>query len=205
MRTQASRRLYVGLALTMLLGALCLFVHGAAQAHGKTTVGDYDVVIGFHNEPAVVGMLNSLDLFVTKTDTGDPVNGLEQTLQAEVTFGSQTKQVDLYPQEDLDGAYGADIIPTRAGDYTWHIWGDIEGTPADVSMTSSPTTFDTVAEPSELSFPDAEPSLENLSAQAGAARQSALIALVVGVVGVLIGVVGVIMAITARRQSGTSS
>jgi hypothetical protein len=189
MRTQASRRLYVGLALTMLLGALCLFVHGAAQAHGKTTVGDYDVVIGFHNEPAVVGMLNSLDLFVTKTDTGDPVNGLEQTLQAEVTFGSQTKQVDLYPQEDLDGAYGADIIPTRAGDYTWHIWGDIEGTPADVSM----------------SFPDAEPSLENLSAQAGAARQSALIALVVGVVGVLIGVVGVIMAITARRQSGTSS
>ncbi len=123
----------------------CVFAfHQDALAHGQTEVGDYEIEIGFHNEPAIQGETNGLDLFVTNQKTGEPVNGLEETLQAEIIFGSSSKVLSIEPQEELDGAYTAYVIPTEVGDYTWHIFGTIEETPVDISMTSSPDTFGSV-------------------------------------------------------------
>jgi hypothetical protein len=162
------------------------------SAHGVTQVGDYELVIGFHNEPAYQSEPNGLDLFVTNTTTSEPVNGLEETLRIEIIYGASRQELALRGQFGQDGAYTADVLPTAAGDYTWHIWGEIEGTPVDVSMTSSPDTFGSVEPKSESAFPAAEPTLQDL------ANQTQL-ALTIGILGAVLGVIGIVMGFLGMR------
>ena len=178
------------LAAAVLL--LALFASGAL-AHGRTEVGDYELVIGFHVEPAYQGEPNGLDLFVTNQATGEPVNGLEETLRVEIIYGSSTRELELRSQFGQEGAYTADVLPTETGDYTWRIWGDIEGTPVDVSMTSSPDTFGSVEPKSEVAFPEAELTANELTAQADAAGQTAQTALIVGALGAVLGLAGLVV------------
>jgi hypothetical protein len=170
-------------------------------AHGQTEVGDYELVIGFHNEPAYQGEPNGLDLFVTNTTTGELVNGLEESLNVEIIYGSSTRELEMRAQFGQEGAYTADVLPTEAGDYTWHIWGDIEGTPVDVSMTSSPDTFGAVEPKSDVSFPNPEPASADMMAQADAAAQSAQTALIVAIAGVILGLVGVVVGFMGFRAA----
>jgi len=100
------------------------------------------------------------------------------------------------------------VLPTEKGDYTWHIWGDIKGTPVDVSMTSSPDTFSAVEAKSEVAFPAAETTPAELQAQAAAAAQSAQLALIVGGLGAVLGIVGIVVGVLglrARRATATSA
>lgn len=190
----------VGLVTALLFLSL---VVTPAQAHGRTEAGDYQLVIGFHNEPAYQSEPNGLDLFVTDAATGEPVNGLEETLNAEIIFGASTRELELRAQFGQDGAYTADVLPTEVGDYTWRIWGDIEGMPVDVSMTSGPDTFGSVESKSVVSFPDSEPSASELAAQAAAAAQTARTALIVGAAGVTLGLAGLVagwMGMRAARR-----
>ncbi len=156
-------------------------------------------MIGFHNEPAYQGEPNGLDLFVTNTKTKENINGLADTLKAEIIFGSSKRELEIKPQWGRDGAYTAYVLPTEAGDYTWHIWGDIKGTPVDVSMTSSPTTFGSVEAKSEVAFPAADATPAELQAQAAAAARAAQLALIVGIVGVLLGAAGVVVGVLGFR------
>ena len=71
MKQKLSKILWLSVVLAMLM---VMSISSLAQAHGKTTVGNYDIEIGFHNEPAYVGEPNSLDLFITNTKTGKGVN-----------------------------------------------------------------------------------------------------------------------------------
>jgi hypothetical protein len=194
------------MALALLLAALLIpFTASIALAHGHTTVGDYELVIGFRNEPAYQGEPNGLDLSVTNTKTGEKVNDLADTLKAEIIFGSTKKELEIHAQWGEDGAYTADVLPTQAGDYTWHIWGDIEGTPVDVSMTSSPDTFSAIRAKSEVAFPAAEATAAELQAQAAAAQQAAQTALIVGALGAVLGVAGIVvglLGLRARRAAG---
>jgi hypothetical protein len=181
------------LGSAFLLALLFAFaLSTTAFAHGRTQVGDYELVIGFHNEPAYQGEPNGLDLFVTNMTTNEPVNGLEETLQVEIIYGASKQELPLRAQFGQDGAYTADVLPTEAGDYTWHIWGEIEGTPVDVSMTSSPDTFGSVEPKNEFAFPAAEPTVQEL-------REQTQLALTVGIVGAVLGVIGVIFGILGMR------
>ena len=199
------RKLIRTLLLTL---ALTLAFLGVALAHGHTEVGDYELEIGFHNEPAYQGEPNGLDLFVTNMKTGEMVNGLEDTLKAEIIFGSSKKELKLEPQEEQDGAYTAYVLPTETGDYTWHIFGTIVDTPVDVSMTSSPDTFGSVEPKSSYSFPVAEPASADLNAQAMSAARSAQTAMLLGAAGAILGLLGLIFGFmglqAARKQSGKS-
>ena len=190
----------------VLVAVLAFGLPGLALAHGQTQVGDYTLEIGFHNEPVYQGDPNSLDLFVTNSKTNEKVNGLESTLQAEIIFGSSRKQLALSPQDGVDGGYTAPIIPTELGDYTWHIWGDIKGTPVDVKMTSSPTTFGSVESKADYAFPGAAPALADLQVQSTAAASTAQLALIIGIVGIVLGagglLVGLGVALSFRRQRG---
>ncbi len=189
----------------LLIAAALLFAtHTIALAHGHTDVGDYELVIGFHNEPAYQGEPNGLDLFVTNTTTEERVNGLEETLRVEIIFGNSKKELEMYSQFGQDGAYTADVLPTEAGDYTWHIWGDIEGTPVDVTMISSPDTFSPVEPKSSVAFPAIEPTLAELQAHAAAAAQSAQTALIAGVAGALLGVIGIVVGVQGMRAGRRS-
>jgi hypothetical protein len=191
------------IALALLLAALLLpFSTSLALAHGHTEAGDYELVIGFHNEPAYAGEPNGLDLFVTNKATGEKVNGLADTLKAEIIFGSATTQLEIRAQWGQDGAYTADVLPTVAGDYTWHIWGDIKGAPIDVSMTSSPDTFSAIKAKSVVAFPAAEATPAELQSQVASAEQAAQTALMVGVAGAVLGVIGIVVGVLGLRMGG---
>jgi hypothetical protein len=192
--------LFRRLAVALLTAALLIpFTLSTALAHGHTTVGDYELVIGFHNEPAYQGEPNGLDLFVTNTKTNERVNDLADTLKVEIIFGSSKKELKVEPQWGQDGAYTAYVQPTVAGDYTWHIWGDIKGTPVDVSMTSSPETFSSIEAKSVVAFPAPEATPAELQAQAAAAQQAAQMALIVGIVGAVLGIVGIVVGVMGLR------
>jgi hypothetical protein len=175
---------------------IALVIPLSVFAHGHTEVGDYELVIGFHNEPAYQGEPNGLDLFVTNTKTSEPVNGLEETLRVEIIYGASKRELKIETQWGQEGAYTAYVLPTEAGDYTWHIWGDIEGTPVDVSMTSSPDTFSTVEPKSNVAFPVVEPTSKELESKA----QNGM---TVGIVGVVFGLIGIgagFMGMRAKRS-----
>jgi hypothetical protein len=184
-----SHKIKYAVALALLLA---LVMPLSVLAHGHTEVGDYELVIGFHNEPAYQGEPNGLDLFVTNMKTKERVNGLEETLKAEIIYGASKQELTMEAQWGQDGAYTAYVLPTEAGDYTWHIWGDIEGTPVDVSMTSSPDTFSSVEPKSAVAFPAAEPTPKEL-------REQSQLALTVGIVGALLGAIGIILGFLGMR------
>jgi hypothetical protein len=181
------------LAAGLIASMALLSLGQPVSAHGTLQVGDYSVVIGFHNEPVYVGVPNALDLFVTNTKTNTKVNGLESTLKAELIFGSSKETLTLTPQEDTDGAYTTYVMPTREGDYTWHIFGTIESTPIDISMTSSPTTFDSAALLSSIAFPDS-----SANAAGSSGGQTALI---LGGAGVVLGLAGLLFGLMAWRRT----
>jgi hypothetical protein len=193
-------RVFRRIAPALVLAALIIpFTTSVALAHGHTTVGDYTLVIGFHNEPAYQSEPNGLDLFVSNTATKENINGLADSLKVEIVFGGSKKELAIKPQWGRDGAYTAYVLPTQSGDYTWHIWGDIKGTPVDVSMTSSPDTFSAIAAKSEMAFPIAEATPAELQAQTAAAQQAAQLALIVGVLGAVLGVAGVVVGVLGLR------
>lgn len=150
----AARRIATVLAaLTFALVVLASpFV---ASAHESREVGDYTFVVGFIDEPAIQGDTNGMFL---RVETGDePVPGLFDTLQAEVLFGDQSREMSLSPASgEHGGGYEAVFIPTEPGDYTFRIFGEIEGLAVDESFTSSPEGFDSVQARSELEFPSSE-------------------------------------------------
>lgn len=168
------------LALTMAMP----FGISTASAHGHTEVGDYEIVIGFHNEPAYQGEPNGLDLFVTNKTTKQPVNGLEETLKAELLYGTSTVELPIRAQWDEEGAYTADVIPTEAGAYTWRIFGTIENTSVDVKMTGGPDTFSEIMSKAAVSFPAAEPTAADLRGEIGQARTFGIVGSVLGLLGV---------------------
>jgi hypothetical protein len=175
---------------------LLLVTATAAFAHGSTTVGDYTIEIGFKNEPAIQGEMNGLDLIVTNTKTEKPVTGLADSLQAEIIFGASKKTLKIEPVEGEDGAYTAAVIPTAVGDYTWHIFGKIEDTPVDISMTSSPTTFVSVDPPSTITIPGSAAAGLTSEMALAQANQRATIGMIAGLVGILIGLVSLVVAVT---------
>jgi hypothetical protein len=184
-------------ALAVLAAAL--LAAPSASAHGYVEVEEYELVIGFSSEPAYQGEPNGLDLRVTNTATGEPVAGLADTLQAAISFGGTSRELELRPRFGQEGAYTANVLPTEAGDYTWRIWGEIEGTPVDVTMTSGPDTFSAVEAKDVVAFPAAEPTPAELSAQAAQAAQTAQLALAVGGLGALLGLAGLLFGLRSRR------
>jgi hypothetical protein len=149
-----------------LLAALFVALPWATTAHEHRTVGKYEVVVGFLNEPAVSNELNGLDFRVTELPAaeagatpeaeaaeGTPVEGLETTLQAEVIFGDQRMPLTLRAAWNSPGHYAANFIPTQPGDYSFHIWGTINGMAFDETFTAGPETFSTVIDRTTLEFP----------------------------------------------------
>lgn len=202
LRSRVMRRISaLVLAFTVAVAVVFWGAGGTAHAHGHTSVGDYSLVIGFHNEPAYQGEPNGLDLFVTNSKTNENVTGLSSTLKVEITYGESKKALELEPQWGQEGAYTAYVLPTEAGNYTWRIFGTIKGTPVDVSMTSSPKTFSAVQPKANVTFPNAEPSMKELQEQIASANRLAAAALVVGMVGLLVGAGGIAYGMRSRNQA----
>jgi len=149
----------VALALTILTSG--------ASAHERRDVADgqFQFVVGFLNEPAYSGEMNGLSLRVSLPDTATtpaaedddasstPVEGLDTMLQAEVFFTDQTMPLVLSASFADPGHYESIFFPTQPGDYSFHIFGTINGVAIDETFTSGPETFGPIEDPAPLQFP----------------------------------------------------
>jgi hypothetical protein len=138
----------------------------ASSAHETRSIGDgkYEIVVGFIDEPVFAGDKSGLEFFVSdlsratpvageEEPEGAPVDGLVETLEAEVIFEDQTMELPLEARWNTPGAYESVFFPMEAGDYTFRIYGKIGGTDIDESFTSSPQGFRPVEDPSPVQFP----------------------------------------------------
>ena len=142
-------------------------------------------------------------------DHGDmvPVEGLEQTLQVEVThIGSGvSKSMRLSRVIGDPGHYRAGLIPTAPGHYRFRFFGTVEGNLVDESFESGPNTFSTVNPAGDLYFPQSQATVREIEgavrgAQSSAegaqdaaieASDNASAARMLGIAGIVLGVLGI--------------
>ncbi|HET7685269.1 MAG TPA: hypothetical protein VFM19_02565 [Candidatus Limnocylindria bacterium] len=182
--------------------AAALLVVAPATSHGGREVDGYEFTVGFMNEPVYSGQSSGLELFVARD--GAPIEGLEETLRAQVSFGDQTRDLELTPRFDEPGWYESVFFPTAAGRYTFRIHGTIEGTPVDETFTSGVDGFGDVAELATGQFPVQLPAPADVARDAAAgadAAGTATIGLVLGGAGLLVGLVALGVALAGRRRS----
>lgn len=86
-------------------------------------------------------------------DAAEVVEGAEETLQLEVSFGDQSKVLRLRAVYGEPGNYTADLIPTLPGDYSFRLTGTINGTEVDEVFSSADGEFSTVEPIEDIQFP----------------------------------------------------
>jgi hypothetical protein len=165
----------------------------AASAHESVDSGNYHYEIGWVNEPVIVGERNALDLFVApKSQPDQGLAGVEMSLQFTVEYGGVNQSYDLVPVENEPGHYTAVFIPTRLGQYTFHLTGQIKDEKVDVSVQP-----EEVVAAGKLDFPEAQPAVADLQAQLATAQSQSNTALLAGTGGLAFGLIGLVFALYA--------
>lgn len=212
------RRRYRGVAALALALACALVPSLVARAHETRAVGAYELVVGFQEEPTYVNQPNGVWLSVrtvppsgggAERPRGEPVEGLERTLRAEVTHGAARRAAPLRAAFNQPGVYLGDFVPTREGDYIFTFTGTINGQRVAERFESGPGRFDSVRSLAALQFPEREPSAAELQPQLAAARGEAAQARTLGYLGVGSGLLGLLAGIAGllgarSRRSATS-
>ena len=155
-------------------------------AHETITVGDYEIEVGWLNEPPIVGEKNGIVLNVTDTGGGgqQPVEDVS-SLTVFISYGGQRKVLVLQPLgEDTPGQFVAPILPTVPGEYEVIFSGSLGDTAVDAE-----THVEEVQPIETLAFPSVD------SAQQAAGTQWLVW------LSILIGLIGVGIAVTALRKA----
>jgi len=185
-------------AASVIALVVALIVSAQASAHEVRPVGNgnYSMTVGFLNEPSYVGLENGLYVNIVQIGgANEPVEDLQETLRAEVIFGASTMPLTLTPLEGSPGSYVARFIPTRTGDYTFHISGTIADQSIDEEFRSSPNTFDSVQPADAAQFPDPVPAGADLADALSDAEDDASSARTLAIIGIGVGAFGLLIAL----------
>jgi hypothetical protein len=173
------------IALTALLTG-----YQAVLAHETITVGDYEIELGWLNEPPVAGQQNAIAVNVSNTSGGEaqPVEDIS-SLTVTISYGGQSKTLTLEPLgEDTPGQFVAPILPTVPGQYTVTFSGQLGDTPVDAQVEP-----EEVASADTLQFPSLESSVQ--SADLGMMNWLIYLSL-------LVGLISLVLAVMALRKAG---
>lgn len=140
-------------AVTLIALALLTTVAPAGARETRSLADRWTLVVGFIDEPAIQADTNGLWLSVTEGD--QPVEGLEQTLQAEVIYGEAIRALPLIPAIDQPGIYTSTFIPVQPGAYAFRIFGTIDGQAIDERFDASPEGVAIVDARIDYEFPSA--------------------------------------------------
>lgn len=144
----------------LVIGVCVLASAFSVGAHERKTAGAVTLVIGWGDEPAFTGALNSV--VVTVSDRNGPIK-TPAVLAAEVSFGSERMTVSLEPVANRPGEYQAWLVPTRPGTYAFRISGKVGTQNVDVTSTCSESTFHCVVDATDIQFPAKDPSIAQLA------------------------------------------
>ena len=169
----SARKLIV---LIALLSGLMLLT-GSILAHEGREIGEFELVFGWRNEPALVGYPNGPELFIRvheeehehedesedhEHEEANPLEAMEISLQVEISFGPATVTRNLRQDFSDPTHFIADLIPTRPGDYSFRVFGTIADAEIDEVFTSADGEFSSVEPASDMTFPDELPSIIDL-------------------------------------------
>jgi hypothetical protein len=187
------RYLWPSLAIALTTLFATGLVAARPLAHERIVVGDYALVLGWLEEPPVVGLKNAALVEVTTAKDNQPVEGVEGTLTTQIIYGGKSKELLLRPLEGQPGTYVGDFIPTRRGTYTLKLGGSINGQSIDVS-----NAIEEVGSLDSLTFPepqaDLQKSIEALQSELSTTR-------IFAVVGAALGTIGLVLAGVALGRS----
>lgn len=160
-----------------------------ASAHRQNTLGPYVVVIGWRQEPVIVGERNAITVAITQD--GQPVARAETTLQLELRYGKSQRRATLHATA-TPGLYEVEMIPTVRGQYDVRLVGELHGVAIDTSLEPD----EVVPAHSLLHFPDVQSdpqafqaALSTLASQFQAVRTLALLGLGCGVLSMILAAV----------------
>jgi hypothetical protein len=179
-----SKKVFIPACIVTVIALLLNFQ--LVLAHESVTVGDYELVVGWVNEPPVAGQLNAIVVEVSHAGEGEdhahePVEDVS-SLTIAVSYGGQEKTLTLQPLgEDAPGQYIAPILPTVPGQYTVTFGGQLGDTDVDAHVEP-----EEVAAADTIQFPSADSAEQNVSA--GSADWLVWLSLLIGLVGVGLGV-----------------
>lgn len=167
--------------LLALVAAVTTF--GIALAHTTVHAGNYDIEVGWVDEPPIIGQRNAVVVNVADTTSADKVVDISK-LVVNVTYGGQTKLLTLQPlSEDAKNQYIAPILPTIPGQYTVQLRGQI-GDGTNVNLNVQPeevVSSDTLAFPSKQGSTGSNNSIGLSTWLSGGALLIALAALILGI------------------------
>ena len=166
-----------------------------ALAHSRIEVGPYVIIVGWVEEPAIVGERNAI--LIEVTEDGEPVAGLEATLDLTVLYAGRSFIGNLSPT-GTPGVYHAEIYPTVRGQYTVLLTGMIGDLEIDEQVEPEEVLSARV-----LQFPEAQPELLDLQTSVDALQAQLQTAYILAIVGTVLGLLGVSVAVFAllRRKS----
>ncbi len=203
---------------------LAILLPSVVNAHEGEEIGPYEFVVGFSVEPAYEGIQNGVDLRVhipaeNAGEEATPVEGLEETLQVEVTHvpSGKSKTFALRSLFGDPGHYTADFIPTAPGQYRFRFFGTVEGMAIDEMFESGPGRFSDIESTTELQFPEQVPAPREMESAIRGAQLSvaeaqdsasslytlAIVAIVLGGIGAVSGLLAVFM--LTRRPAGAET
>jgi hypothetical protein len=214
------------LCLILAVIAALILTAGTALAHERRDVGKYQFVVGFIVEPPFEGQKNGVDLRVTTKNpdgTDRPVEGLEKTLQVEIThIASNTSKVFALRTIFRDpGHYTNDLLLTSPGHYRFRFFGNVEGAPVNETFTTEDGKFHEVGSSTDIQFPtkltevreveaavrgaqntaqQAQDSALKAKDNASSASALAVVGIVLGAVGIASGVGSAVLASRRQRQ-----
>ena len=174
-------------------------------AHGERPIGSLNFTVGWAEEPALVGQLNAVQLFLERD--GQPVEGAEDSLDVTVTLGDETSdRMKLRTVFESPGEYRADLMPTVVGGYTFRFRGTIDDDEIDESFTSPKDGFDEVAGASDIAFPKRAPTTTELAErivdvedEADEVSSSVALTRTLSIVAIFVGALGLAAALRRSR------
>ena len=194
-------RVFIAMSIvTIVIASVALT--SRAYAHERRNVGPYEFAVGWLNEPAYVGVLNSIELHVVDTRTSKPVMGLERALSVDLQAGGLAPfTLELAAAEDPAAGYVGWVIPTVPGAYVFHIRGKIDTQNIDEKFSSGPNTFDDVADVVGLQYPTKFPVADDLGKKLDAIQSGVDQTRIIAIVGLVLGVLALGGATLFRRRT----
>jgi hypothetical protein len=183
-------RLLAMLATLAVVASSFAISSNTALGHERRSVGPYTFVVGWINEPSYVNLLNSLDLTVTETNSGKAVEGLDKTVKADVTYGGLTtpQPLTIAARFGQPGKYTGYVMPTKVGEYTFHITGTIGTMNVDEKFQSGPGRFGSIEPTDPLQYPSKIVSNADLAARLDQLQTLVIAGIVVGVLALLVSI-----------------
>jgi hypothetical protein len=198
-------RLISLVAATLVVVSSFAIYGGTAAAHERRMVGPYQFVVGWLNEPAYVGLMNSLDLRVTDTrlTPAAAVEGLEKTLTVGVQAGGLAPlPLTVTARFGTPGAYNGYVMPTLTGTYIFTIKGKIDTLDVNEKFESGPGRFGDIESTTALQYPNKVPAADELTKRLGDLQSGIDQTRLLSAAAVLIAVVALAAAfVTSRRRA----